>query len=205
MAQATEVPARTADGVAPERRGSTRFIWLAIGAFVVTCAVLFAIGSMLTPSVQPGYPVIPAARPATDGTFLLTADVADRTRWVPIDLRAGRIADSEADADILARRYVLRAPGGALDLGKVALADAAVPTDPVWVPDEAVDGAPQSNVLTHWYTYSYWSHLLTSREHTFAVRTRSGGVALLNLVSYYCDPDGSGCLTIRYRLVGSEP
>ena len=43
-------------------------------------------------------------------------------------------------------------------------------------------------------------HTLDLRgEYTFA-SSHGGGAALLQIESYYCHPEGSGCMTLRYRL-----
>jgi hypothetical protein len=44
------------------------------------------------------------------------------------------------------------------------------------------------------------THALEPRGHAYAVRRLLGGTAITTTVSYYCQPEGSGCLTIRYAL-----
>ncbi len=179
----------------------SRWLSWAIGGFVIACVVMFFVAGAIKPEVQPGFPVSEGAVPHTDGTFQITIDVKDRTNWIGIDLAAGRVVLDPAKADIMARRYILRAPGGAIDLGAdVPLADAAVTADADWVEDKDVDGDPQNPALTSWYDYGYMSHLLNSKEKTFAVRMKGGGIAYLEILSYYCEPHGSGCLTVKYRL-----
>ena len=81
----------------------------------------------------------------------------------------------------------------------VSRLEARLPENPAWRGDEEVDGELRNPALADWYRYSYWTHRLRSRGRTHAVRMRSGGVAYLRLESYYCKPEGSGCLTFRYR------
>jgi len=50
-----------------------------------------------------------------------------------------------------------------------------------------------------WYDYSMWSHLLASRHHVYAIRTRSGQLAKLEILAYYCREVGAACYTIRYK------
>jgi len=186
--------------VSAGRRDQNKLIYIAIGGFGITCVVLFLAGSLITPDVEPGFPISQSATPQTDGTFQLTVDTKDRKTWVPISLGAGKVLIGVGDPDIALRRYVAQAPGGAANLGDVALADARVSTNTKWVNDTVVDGEVQNETLSKWYSYSYWTHLLRPKGNTYAVRLKSGGVAYLRFVSYYCEPEGSGCLTIRYRL-----
>ncbi len=54
-------------------------------------------------------------------------------------------------------------------------------------------------VLHHWYRYSVVSHVLSPNGHLYVVRTRSGGMAKLEFLSYYCPGSDPGCVTFRYR------
>ena len=187
---------------APEtpERNLNKFLAYAGGGFLITCVVMFFLGSWLVPAVEPGYPLTDAAKANPDGTFQVTLDVHDRNHWVGLNLSTGKQVKNHANADILMRRYVMQVPGGALNLDKVALADAKLPADPQWVQDEDVDGANQNQAVSQWYDYSYMSHLLKPKGETYAVRLKTGGVAYFQIISYYCEPEGSGCMTIRYRL-----
>ncbi len=155
----------------------------------------------MTPDVEPGFPVTRKAVPQKEGIFRVTVDAADRQAWIPINLSAGSVGGNEHEADILIQRYIIRAPNGGVDLGKVALADAIVDENTTWTSDDIVDGQLQNPTLSKWYTYSYFTHLLKSEEHSYAVRLRSGnGIAYYNVVSYYCEPERTSCVTIDYRL-----
>jgi len=194
----------TASGSGPPQ--GARAIRLAIIAFIVTCVLLLIAGSRLKPlrDTDPGYPVAERAQPMPDGSFVVTLDVKSRDYWVPFSFAAGRVVANEQEADILARRNVLRAPGGVQNLGMVPLADARW-NDSDWVEDEMVDDSLKNPTLSDWYDYSQMTHLLHGRKQTFAVRRRaSGGFAYLTIKSYYCEPEGSGCLTLQYRLAAKE-
>ncbi|HCP45630.1 MAG TPA: hypothetical protein DIU15_06295 [Deltaproteobacteria bacterium] len=190
----------------PSLPQGARTIRLALVAFIVTCALLFVVGSRLKPlrESDPGFPIAERAQAQPDGTFLVTLDVKSRDHWVPFNFAAGRVVPTEQQADILARRSVLRAPKGAKNLGTIELADAQT-TDSGWVYDERVDDALKNTSLSDWYDYSQMTHLLHSKKDTFAVRRGdSSGVVFLQMHSYYCEPDGSACLTLRYRLAAPE-
>ncbi|HIA01326.1 MAG TPA: hypothetical protein EYN66_05370 [Myxococcales bacterium] len=179
---------------------TNKLVYVAGIAFAITCVAFFFASSWLRPTVQEGFPVTNQAKANSDGTFEITIDTSNRNNWIPLNLGAGRISSGKEEPDLTFRRYVAQAPGGAIDLGKVALEDAALAAQPTWVKDEFVDGELQNEALSTWYSYSYWTHLLSPKGRIYAVKLQNGGVAFLQFVSYYCKPEGSGCLTIRYKL-----
>jgi len=58
-----------------------------------------------------------------------------------------------------------------------------------------------SAALHKWYNYDWTSHIITRKNHTYALKTNTGEVVLLTFVSYYCDGGSPGCVTFRYRYV----
>jgi hypothetical protein len=185
---------------APAKSSVGKFVLIAAIAFAATAALFFVGASWFAPKVEKGYPVTNRAQANSDGTFQITIDASDLNRWVPLNLGAGRIATKKEPADLTFRRYIAQAPGGALDLGAVDLNQAQLVGKAHWVKDKIVDGELQNEALTGWYNYSYWTHLLRPKGRTYAVKLSSGSVAYFTFVSYYCKPEGSGCLTIRYKL-----
>jgi hypothetical protein len=144
-------------------------------------------------------PVRETAKPAEDGTFLVTLDVSSPRAWVGFALERGERVPAP-EADLAARRNVLRARHGAVDLGRVPLQEAVVPESVAWRSDADLDRSSRTDVPGRWYAYGYLTHLLTSKGRVYAVRCASGAVAYVRVESYYCEPEGSGCLTLRYRL-----
>ena len=182
-----------------------RFIAVGLVSFVLTCILVFLFASWMTPDVEPGFPTTRKAVPQEAGVFRVTVDAGDRKEWIPINLSTGAVGGNEHKADILVQRYIIRAPNGGVDLGQIPLADAKVDDTTEWTEDEIVDGQLQNPTLSHWYTYSYFTHLLKSENHSYAVRLRSGdGIAFYNVVSYYCEPERTSCVTIDYRLEYAE-
>jgi hypothetical protein len=181
------------------RTGGARFIAWAIGGFFAACVLLLALGRFMKPEVEPGFAVSPA-KPTPAGVFRVTLDVQDNKRWVAFSFGAGQVG--QGDADLWVQRHRLRAPAGAIDLGAVDLARAQVPAEAGWVRDELHQGVEENPALARWYNYSYWTHLLKTKGHTYAVRRAGGGVAYFRVLSYYCEPEGTGCLTLEYRLDG---
>ena len=176
-------------------------IHLGVGAFLVTCALLF-LAATLVPresDAPPGFVVNPVAKTQADGSRLSTIDTSDNDAWIPFSLELGRIVPDGPAADLYLRRQMMKAPHGALPLGAVSL-DAPLPATPKWVQDIVVDEVERSPVLSQWYEYSYFSHLLTSKNDTYAVQLASGGNASIQVVSYYCETETSGCMTLQFRV-----
>lgn len=180
---------------------AVHLVRIGVVAFFAASALLLAGGDWLVPlqQAEPTYAVAEKARANGDGTFQVTLDSSDVAQWVGFDFATGHRVPADW-VDLAVRRQSLRAPRGAVDLGYISLATATLPQDPAWQGDERVNGVRHNPILSAWYDYSLWTSLLRSKQHTFAVRTRNGGVAYVQIRSYYCKPQGSGCLTLRYRL-----
>jgi hypothetical protein len=170
-------------------------------AFFLTAFGFVLAWPYLTPDVESGYPLTERALVQTDGTFLMTMNVTDRDLWIPLDMGRGELVNIGDAPDVVSRRYVIRAPGGAKDLGTVPLAEADASKGGEWQADEVVDGEWMNPATERWYEYSMSNHLLMTKRHTYAIKRPVGGIAYFQVQSYYCEPAGSGCMTLRYRLV----
>ena len=186
------------------RSSGERLIRVGIVCFLATCVLLFVLGWWLGPPDldSPGYPISEVAQVQADETWLVTLDSSDIEQWRGFSLTLGRPVPQGAAADFYVRRFLLRAPRGAADLGKQPLHTANHNESIDWKTDIIIDGISRNPVLSGWFRYSYLTHLLRSEEHTYAVRLGTG-VGFIQVLSYYCQPTDSGCLTIRYRL--AEP
>ena len=173
--------------------------WAAVAFALTTAAFVFA-WPYIVPDVESGYPLTDRALVQPDGTFRMTMNVTDRDLWVAFDMGQGKLVNHGDAPDVLLRRYVIRAPGGAKDLGVVPLAEADASKGGEWINDEVVDSDWMNRAMERWYEYTMSNHLLTTKGHTYAVRRPSGGIGYFTVESYYCEPPGSGCLTLRYRL-----
>ena len=183
----------------------TGIIKWGIAGFVVACIVLFLVGSRSQPAgeTEPRFAIREQAEEITEGVYRITLDVRTADRWVALDFSQARAHDGEPD--IYVQRSMFRVPKGAVDLGPVTLAQAKLPAavdDMEWQGDRQIDGKLQNPAVGRWYSYSYWTHLLKSKRHTYAVRRSGDSVAFFRVVSYYCVPDSSGCMTLEYRLTG---
>ena len=150
-----------------------------------------------------GYDLRPRAEQQDDGAMLVTLNTSNQEEWIPFSFELGREVPPGAAADISIRRHYWQAPGGAASLGRVPLMEAQVVDSVEWTGDGLTDGFKANPVMLRWYNYSYWTHLLESKHEIYAIKLRGdeNRAALVRLESYYCKPEGSGCMTFRYRLV----
>jgi hypothetical protein len=178
-----------------------RLVGFATVGFVIACAVLFAIASSIKPPERPSYAITNVATHLDGETWRVTLDVKDRHQWTGFSFSTGKRLQEVDPADLLGRRHHIRAPGGAIRLGDVPLEQATLPEEVVWEFDETEGDQIINPAFGKWYTYSYFTHMLDPIHQTYAVRLANGGrVVFVRLENYYCKPEGSGCLTFRYRL-----
>lgn len=172
-------------------------------------AFLFAIAYLVAASVAvrkaPVFPVSPPSRSRaanwqTMGDTL-TIDGSDGDRWQYVSLARGKaiVSPDTTDWELAVQRYrMITPPGGAIgDLGKTSFAAARVGKD---VPFRATTFGtqPVNDAIDHWYRYNLLTHLLEPNGHVFAVRTPSGALYKLEVVSYYCPRLVAGCVTIHH-------
>ncbi len=168
---------------------------------VICLGIGYAVGG---PEInEVGYPMMPIAEVQDDGNMMVTLNTSDKDVWVPFSFELGRQVPEGPAADVAIRRHYWQAPAGAASVGVVPLSEASIPDDVEWTKDGLNDGFNASPVMLKWYNYSYWTHLLESKHEIYAIRLRGeeNRAALVRLESYYCLPEGSGCMTFRYRLV----
>ena len=182
-----------------------RLVHVGVASMFMGGVICLAIGYQVGgPDIdEVGYPLMPKAEQQTDGTMLVTLNTSDQVRWVPFSFELGQEVPEGPAADILIRRHYWKAPGGASSLDVVPLVEAAMPPDTEWIADGLNDGFSANPVMLRWYDYSYWTHLLESKHEVYAIRLKGDQerAALVRMESYYCSPEGSGCMTFRYRLV----
>src|SRR3970282_580133 len=94
-----------------------------------------------------------------------------------------------------------RGEGGAVDLDEVPLDEAVVPGGGYLQDATHDEGGIENPALPKGYNYDGPSHIITSKNHTYALKTNTGEVVLLTFVSYYCDDGSPGCVTFRYRFI----
>jgi hypothetical protein len=186
---------------------------VAIVAMVVVAGTLVVL-SVRQPPVATYAPTLPSPRDAGRalvGPVLYTVDATDPGRWRYFSFRLGSVIDNAGptDWDLAFRRYQIIANGGprfagrggVLDLGRVAFTDVTSVPETGYQVTEG-DAEPRNPAITGWYSYSYFSHLLTPKARVWAVRLADGRYAKVEFVSYYCLNLQPGCLTFRYVYQG---
>lgn len=134
----------------------------------------------------------------------VTVDAGAEHRWRFFDFERGLLADPPDTAgwDIAFQRFRIIPSGEIANLGPSAFDSVRVAPDTGYVRSHF--GRDTVNTATaRWYTYSYFSHLLTPKDDVFVLRTREGHFVKLQIVGYYCPGPTPGCLTFRYGWMGS--
>ena len=160
-------------------------VWAMAVAFLLLVASLL-IGSFTKPEFPPYELGLHA-----DSTYTLDASRGDAWQWW---------------GDLGFRRnHVITAPGaGAIDLGPLAFDSVTqLPADGYVATTFAADTV--NDAIGKWYDYSMWSHLLTSRHHVYAIRTRSGERFAFEVLAYYCREVGAACYTVRLKTTRPRP
>lgn len=204
----------TTEGEAPPRPS----LLLPIVAFagLAVIATLFVASTLLRPEPRGYEPTPPSPVASGDtlvGPVVYTVDAREDLRWRYFDFSRGSVVEdpSELEWDLAFQRlWVIvnggsgfAGEGGVVDLGPIAF--------------DSVQGAPESGyvstetrtdtinrAIARWYDYSFLSHLLTPKPHTYIVRTAEGRYAKLELLGYYCRGSVGGCMTFRYTYQGSN-
>jgi len=179
-------------------------LWVLGASFVLLMAAIL-IGALAKPEFPPY--ALSLARPAPVGDSLVgpatyTLDASDGDRWQTFDFaRNALVADGPWDVAFRRFRLIAGPGAGVADLG-------AVPFDSV---RELPDTGYRANLAAadtvnpsvgKWYEYSMLTHLLTSKQHVYAVRTAAGHYAKLEVLAYYCKDVGTACVTFRYAYQG---
>ncbi len=189
---------------------------LVVGALVLTASLLIG-GWLLWIALRP--PPAGFAPPTGQaagvpgqpiGVVQYTIDAGSRKDWVYFDFSSGAAVSTSQgspDWDIAFRRTDVltnggetnpNGLGGAIDLGKTPLEEATITEDGYLVDATNDERGLENPALHNWYNYNWTSHIVTSKGHTYAVRTATGEVVLLTFASYYCDDGSSGCVTFQY-------
>lgn len=161
---------------------------------------------------KPEEKVEPAPKPTNMlSTQVTTVNASSEKDYVYFDFSSGkpvRILDaSSLEWDLAFRRGKVISNGGASSrLGKAGLIDLGevefdgVTEAPVenYIQDIAADTETGNPVLEKWYNYNYFTHKLTAKKNSYAVRTADGKYAKFQFLSFYCDNKEAGCIKIRY-------
>ena len=144
-------------------------------------------------------------------TQVTTVNASSEKEYVYFDFSSGKpvniLDTSSLEWDLAFRRGKVISNGGASSkLGKAGLIDLGVvefdevtevPMDN-YTQDMAAKTETENPVLTKWYNYNYFTHKLTAKKNSYAVRTANGKFAKFQFMSFYCDNKEAGCIKIRY-------
>src|SRR3989304_3277694 len=173
-------------GTTRPKRSILRSLAFSLGATLAVLVLLVAGGLLWI-----------ALRPPPEG-FAPTTGEAAGAAGPPPGSPAGDLAFRRTDNLTNGGETNPQGLGGAVDLGEVPLEEAS-PLADGYLADATDDERGLENpALNKWYSYNWTTHVITSKNHTYALRTATGEVALLTFVSYYCDDGSSGCITFRY-------
>jgi hypothetical protein len=173
-------------------------------------AFLLLVTSLLIGSLAPpAYPAFTVTQPhpvrvgdslVGPATYTVAASATDRWRYFDFSRNSG--VDS-GPWDIAFRRFhLIAAPGGGIvDLGPVSF-DSVVELPATGYLANAYGPDTTNPAVGKWYRYSMLTHLLTSKQHVYGVRTPEGKYAKLQLLAYYCKDAGTACITFRYAYQG---
>ncbi len=144
-------------------------------------------------------------------TQVTTVNASSEKEYVYFDFSSGKpvniLDTSSLEWDLAFRRGKVISNGGASSkLGKAGLIDLGVvefdevtevPMDN-YTQDMAAKTETENPVLAKWYNYNYFTHKLTAKKNSYAVRTANGKFAKFQFISFYCDNKEAGCVKIRY-------
>jgi hypothetical protein len=181
---------------------------------VVIVAVAFVALTLRQPNVETFAPTTPAPRDAGAGLVgpvVYTVDATDPEQWRHFSFRVGAVVDerSGTEWDLAFRRYQVIAnggpsyqgTGGIVDLGEVGFDGVrTLPATGYQVTETRPD--PHNPAIAGWYTYGFFSHVLSPKPRVWGVRTADGRYAKIEIVSYYCPGARPGCVTFRYVYQG---
>jgi hypothetical protein len=203
--------------LARTRRSLVKPVALGFGILLLLIALLaggWLLWIMLRPAPAGFAPTSGPAMQATGqppDTAQYTIDARSNEDWGYFSFADGANVSTSQDAldwDMAFRRTDVltnsgdtnpQGPGGAVDLGKIVLEEAAAPSAGFAQDVTHEERGLENPALHSWYNYNWTSHIITSKDHAYALRTGSGEVVLLTFVSYYCDDGSSGCVTFRYK------
>lgn len=194
----------------PELRRRAIFIF---GATAIAAAILVALSLRReTPRIFTPTSAEPReVGAALVGPTVYVVDARAENRWRHFDFSRGALVSEPRGNgwDLAFRRFTIIGNGGdgfaghagIRDLGTVPFGDVAeVPADGYL--DTRVRSDSTHPAIADWYDYGFSSHLLTPRNHVYAVRTADGRYAKLRILGYYCPGPTPGCLAFEYVYQG---
>jgi hypothetical protein len=189
-----------------ESLGVSNRLALGIAALVLIVIALLVI-AVRTPTTAVTFDPTAIARAdsAHPGARIFTADARDEGKWHYFSFARARLVAPADSWDIAFKRFHIIVNGapafsggaGVLDLGRVAYDEVSSVPRTGYV--GSVAGRDTASApLVRWYAYGFTTHLLTTLDHVYAVRTADGSYVKMQVLSYYCPGPDPGCMTIRF-------
>ena len=176
-----------------------------LAATLVSVVAVVLVALTLRPPEVPSY-ALTAGAPndagrALVGPVLYTLDATSAETWRSFSFKLGAVVDGPGD--LAFKRYAIVAgPGaGILDLGQTAFEQVRTVPAGGYVLNEGA-AEPRNPAIASWYTYGFFTHVLSPKPRVWAVRTADGRYAKLEMVGYYCPGPQPGCPTFRYVYQG---
>lgn len=175
--------------------GALFALFLAAIAYLLTSALARREAPTFTPS--PVAPQPPASALVID---TISVDARNERRWayVDFDRRSVVMPPDTAGWDLAVRRFHVLGSDAIADLGEAAF-DSVLDLAGVAFAGNSPRNDSVNPAIQRWYRYNMLTHLLEPNGHVYAVRTREGTYAKVEILSYYCEGLEAGCLTFRYR------
>lgn len=205
-------------GTSSRSDASTRGPWWlwAAGVLFAVFALALVVASLRRPQPPTFAPTPRRPRPVGDSLVrdrVVTVDARRSDRWVRFDFSRGSAVGGAEGAgwDLAFRRFrmvvnggpAFPGRGGVVDLGEVPFDSVgSAPARGYAGTERKEGGEPRQATLEDWYQYDFFSHLLSPRPRTYAVRTADGRYAKVRFLSYYCPGTEAGCVTFRYTYRG---
>lgn len=182
----------------------------AVGGAILAAAIALvsvSLGRPEPPTAPPSPAISLGEGSGPSGPVVYTVDASDEARWRFFDVSRGSVVPDPGPTgwDLAFRRFRVLVnggdgfpgEGGVVDLGRVAFDSVRRVPGSGYVGSVAARDSTHP-VLSGWYDYGFFSHLLTPRPRVYAVRTADGRYAKLQILGYYCPGPRAGCVTFRY-------
>jgi hypothetical protein len=176
---------------------------LIVGFVLFLIAIVYLVVPSLTRPHVPTFDLAPRGVAQPNGRTwpidTVTVDASDARTWRFFDFARGSIVTPPDTSgwDLAVRRYHIIAHDAIADLGATSFG--SITRAPAQGFTTNTIGRDTTNAaIAHWYRYSFLTHRLEPSGHVYVVRTRAGGYAKMEILSYYCTGAEPGCVTFRY-------
>ena len=171
---------------------------------LVVIAALFAVAMVWLVAASSRPRAVPTFSPDTgpmragSAVDTVTIDARDPQRWRYFSVARGPLVPPDsAGWDLAFRRFRMMPAGDATRIDTVTFDELRdIPSSGY---QATVFGRDSVNpAIERWYRYDWFSHLLRPKPEVYVIRTGTGQVVKLEVLSYYCPGPEPGCVTVRF-------